>query len=138
MGGNRLEVDPARWTRTLRLTCLSVLAFFVQVSCVKDVIPPERQTETTMRVLNRRILLFAREHNCLPLDLRSLPELGGYDTRTVDGWGNPIRLEIAPDGLRVCLHSSGDERRTSRDEIRRCFVAKDEEGRWKTEDAEWE
>jgi hypothetical protein len=84
--------------RSLRLVALAVpvgvfAALVLQVSVsVGDFLPPEvksilpvkvasaeTRTATTMWVLKRRILRYAREHGRLPASLSDLPPMQGYD-----------------------------------------------------------
>jgi hypothetical protein len=68
---------------------------------------PDSATSTTMYVLKRKILHYAKANNKLPNSIEELPELEGFLNRNTDGWGVPIRMEI--NGNEVTLHSFGKD-----------------------------
>ena len=72
-----------------------------------DTIPPDGLTGTSMVVMKRRILRYAREHDAPPARVADLPPLEGYTDSVVDGYGNAIEMEI--DGDRVVLRSLGQD-----------------------------
>jgi len=55
---------------------------------------PDSATSTTMYVLKRRILNYAKKNNKLPNSVEEIPFLKGFVNINTDYWGNKIELQI--------------------------------------------
>ncbi|HEX3999588.1 MAG TPA: type II secretion system protein GspG [Pirellulales bacterium] len=128
------------------LRILLLLATLVVAGCeslsasLVDRVPPRALTESTERVLKRRILKYARQHDRLPPDLAALDEMPGYDNDTTDAWGNPILYTVGSDGS-VTLTSFGSDGKPggtgdAADIINR-FAPKQADGTWSDELVDW-
>ena len=99
---------------------------------------PDSSTTTTMYVLKRRILHFAKENNKLPNTIDELPEIEGFDNRDTDGWGWKIKMKI--DGSEVSLISYGKDNLpgggAANLDLIAIFEAKKKSGEWADENNE--
>lgn len=71
------------------------------------VFTPDSATSTTMHVIQRRTLHYAKQHNKLPQSVDELPILEGFYNTNTDYWGNKILIQI--DGTTVTLISYGKD-----------------------------
>ena len=70
---------------------------------------PDSATSTTMYVLKRRVLHYAKQNNKLPHSADELPVLEDFYNTNTDYWGNKIIIQI--DGTTVTLISYGKDRK---------------------------
>jgi hypothetical protein len=99
---------------------------------------PDSSTSTTMYVLKRRILHYAKLNNKLPTSIEELTELEGFINRNTDGWGLPIRMVIT--GTEVTLHSYGKDNKSGGTGVNQDFIhifeAKTSSNEWADENDE--
>jgi len=111
--------------------CGALIAVVSILACVRSPMSGYEQTETTMVVLKKRILAFARQNGRLPSTLNDLSP--PYATACVDAWGATIDYAIEANN-RVRLTSLGSDRKLggtgSNEDIVRFFDAKDTKGSW--------
>jgi hypothetical protein len=69
-------------------------------------IPPRDLTVTRIGVTEVRIRSYWKAHGQLPASLSDLPILEGRDNSTIDGWGRPIKYDVAGTAI-VTLSSLG-------------------------------
>jgi hypothetical protein len=84
-------------------------------------------TASTMSVLKRRILRYARNHQRLPARISDLPELPGFTNSSRDAWYRPIRYDVSPEGV-VTLSSPA---------AWYSFPARSSDGQWSDELVDW-
>ena len=60
-------------------------------------------TRTVMQVVRRRIILYCIHNATIPDNLEELPEIQGFETSLLDGWGHQIHFRIEE---RVCTLTS--------------------------------
>ena len=104
-----------------------------------DRIPAPALTASTMHVVRRRLLSFAREHGRAPESLHDLPDVHGLTARLDDGWGRPLGLEVR--GGEVVLTSLGRDGRgggrgADRDLVG-IFALRGPDGSWSDDDTDW-
>ena len=88
---------------------LVLVVTVIVVACLVDTAPKEAATRTTMWVVKRRILLYARQNNQLPVDLAVIPVLPAYDDSISDAWGRPLHYQINENNTVVTLKSYGQD-----------------------------
>ena len=79
------------WTQ-IKLLPKSLLAF---AGYLIGAIPPRDLTITRIGVTEVRIRSYWKANGELPASLSELPHLEGRDNSTIDGWGRPIKYEVA-------------------------------------------
>jgi len=105
-----------------------------------EVMPEAAKTESTMVAIRKRLLLFARENDRLPKTLSELKASQTYDDKLIDAWGFEIEYLIESNNV-VQLRSLGADHTTggirkAADIVRR-LAAKNSDGSWNDEFAEW-
>jgi hypothetical protein len=101
---------------------------------------PDSGTSTTMAVMKRRVLHYAKGNGKLPNAVDQLPLLEGFHQGTDDEWGGKILMQI--DGNTVRLVSYGRDKKpggTGADlDLVAVFDAKTAEGEWANEDNDFQ
>ncbi len=112
----------------------------VSCSSMVSVIPPDAKTVTRMAVTHGRIHRYLKEHRVVPADLSVLPERGGFDNRTTDGWGRPLIYSADDQGI-ISLTSLGRDGQVGGDDddedIVRQYRTRNEDGTLNIDDEFW-
>jgi Type II secretion system (T2SS), protein G len=129
---------------TLKRYWLGISAVIVALALAMlfvDHVPPQAQTLTSMQVLKRRILRYAKAHDALPVALESTTPIDGFVNRTQDAWKNEILFDSSQFPI-VTLRSLGrDGAPGGKDDdadITRSFITRDALGKWSEELIRWE
>jgi len=99
---------------------------------------PDSSTTTTMYIMKRKVLHYAKEKNKLPKTVEDLPYLEGFSNSNTDSWGHVINMHI--NGSEVTLSSLGKDNKPggkkSNLDLVAIFDAKTKNGSWANEDEE--
>ena len=85
---------------------LLLLAAIAIIALIIDIPSKKSTTRTTMWVVKRRILIFARQNNHLPHSLLDISLIPGFNDKIKDAWGRPLQYEIN-DNDTITLKSFG-------------------------------
>jgi hypothetical protein len=99
---------------------------------------PDSATSTSMYVIKRRILHYAKENNKLPHSVDELPVLEGFFNHNTDYWGGKIIIQV--EGTTVSLISYGKDMKPGGTgenlDLIAIFEAKTSSGSWADENDE--
>jgi hypothetical protein len=125
--------------KVLQIVASAALIAFVFLEIIVDRIPPRSLTATRMQGLKRRILRDAQAKGVLPVSLKNLLPIEGFDNSLLDGWGREIVFDVSSGT--VTLRSFGADGKTGGTgedaDIARSFPTRAADNQWNDESVAW-